>query len=323
MHHQPYDVVSGDTSPKSSGIASFMRLGTPDRGEIPDIGFLGVPWDAGSSVRPGSRFGPRALRDASVVIRRYHPILRMSPFEGTRVRDLGDCDINPYDLPLTLSQVEHEVRRHTANRTSLIVGGGDHLTTLPVLRGLKDNGPFAVVHLDAHSDTEDSFFGSRYNHGTPFRRAIEEGLIDPKLLFQIGIRGALYEPTEFDFALEHGVSIIGVDEAIDRGADDVAKSIYAKIPPGHPVYVSIDIDAIDPTFAPGTGSPEIAGLTPHFCLRLLRGLAGLSVVAGDLVEVSPSYDSGTQTALIGATLLFELMCLVRIGRDPQQWSRHA
>ncbi|KAF7962788.1 hypothetical protein AWV80_17460 [Cupriavidus sp. UYMU48A] len=172
-----------------------------------------------------------------------------------------------------------------------------------------------MVHLDAHSDTEDSFFGSRYNHGTTFRRALEEGLIDPKLLFQIGIRGALYEPTELDFALESGVKIIGVDEAMDRGPEELARSICSLLPQGYPTYLSIDIDAIDPTFAPGTGSPEVGGLLPHFCIRLLRSLSGLRVVAGDLVEVSPSYDVCGQTALIGATLLFELMCLLRIARD--------
>jgi len=307
--------TSGDVSPKYSGLPTFMRLPLANLANPPDVVLLGVPFDGGSSVRPGSRFAPRAIRDASTMLRPYNPAYEFSPFERLAIADAEDAPVNPLDLQASLAAIERTARVWHEARARVLAIGGDHLVTLPLLRGLHSAEPqhghaqLAVIHIDAHSDTEDEFFGSRYNHGTVFRRAVEEALIAPELVHQIGLRGSTYSAGELDFAQAAGFSLYTCEAADALGPELLASRIRSRI--GRtPAYLSFDIDGIDPVFAPGTGTPEIAGLDVKYCLRLLRSLRGLNIVGADLVEVSPPYDLGQQTANVAAHLLFEILCLM-------------
>ena len=242
------------------------------------------------------------------MLRPFHPGYEFSPFDRLRVADGQDVAVNPLDLEASLRATQDAVAGWHERGARVLALGGDHLVTLPILRGIHGDA-LALVHIDAHSDTEDEFFGSRYNHGTVFRRAIEEGLVAPGLAQQIGIRGPTYSADELDFAREAGVAIYTCEAAEAIGADALAARIRGRVG-RRPVYVSFDIDGIDPVFAPGTGTPEIAGLDVKFCLRLLRGLQGLDVVGADVVEVSPPYDLGQLTSTLAAHLVFELLCLM-------------
>ncbi|MCA1515622.1 agmatinase [Bradyrhizobium sp. NBAIM01] len=302
---------SGNVVPKYAGLPTFMKLEQASATAPPDVVIIGVPFDNGSTVRPGSRFGPRAIRDASTMLRPFHPAYGISPFSQILVADGGDVAVNPLDFTASMSAIENEVSRWRRRGSRVLAIGGDHLISLAVLRGKSDSVPYAVVHLDAHSDTEDEFFGSRYNHGTVFRRAIEERLVSPTAFFQIGLRGTTYGVQEYDFAREQGLTLFFSEEAEAIGAEAVARHIR-KVVGDLPVYVSFDIDGIDATYCPGTGTPEIGGLDVKFCLRLLRELRGLTIVGADVVEVSPPFDVGQQTSLVAAHLLFELLCLLTL-----------
>ncbi|GMB82464.1 agmatinase [Shinella zoogloeoides] len=303
-YFQPLD--SG-VVPRFAGPSTFMRLPTASPDQV-DIAVVGVPFDGGTTNRPGARHGPREVRNQSSLVRRVHHVTGKSPFDLARIADCGDVSVSPLDLSGALDAISAffaDIRRAGVRPLAI---GGDHLVTLPILRGLADK-PLGLIHFDAHSDTYDEFFGNRYNHGTPFRRAIEEGLLDPKRMIQIGIRGSISSADNYDFARAAGIRIVFIEEFMDRGVDSVmaeARSIVGD----SATYVSFDIDALDPSFAPGTGTPEIGGITTYQAQKIVRALAGLDIAGADLVEVSPPLDPSGMTALTGATLLFELLCVM-------------
>ncbi|MBI4561347.1 MAG: agmatinase [Candidatus Rokubacteria bacterium] len=279
-----------------------------------DVALVGIPFDGGTSYRPGARYGPRAIRDQSSLIRPWHPVLKVAPFAELRVADWGDVDVAPISIEVAMGAIEREIGAIIAQGTIPVVAGGDHSVTLPILRAMaRRYGPVGVVHFDAHPDTWDQYFGSRFFHGTPFRRAVEEQLIDPRRTLQIGIRGPLYSAGDFDFHAQHGLEVIRIEEVKERGIAWVASRVSRLA--GRPVYCSFDIDAVDPAYAPGTGTPEVGGLSSYEALALVRGLKGLELVGSDVVEVSPLYDGpGQITALLAANLLFEFVCLLAAQR---------
>jgi guanidinopropionase len=308
---KPVEPVSGIVLPRFAGIATFMRLPYAADPSAVDIGLIGVPWDGGTTNRAGARHGPRAIRDQSSLIRRIHPVTRTAPYHLARVADLGDVPVNPADIADTLGKIERYYARVRAAGVVPLSAGGDHLVTLPIFRGIVDRQrPVGMVHFDAHSDTWDSYFGDfKYTHGTPFRRAIEEGLLDPKRTVQIGIRGSLYAADDLDWALAQGIRVIGIEEYFRLGTEKVIAEARRVVGDG-PTYVSFDVDSLDPVYAPGTGTPEIGGFSTFEAQQMIRGLSGLDLVGGDVVEVSPPFDQGGTTALVGATMMFEILCVL-------------
>lgn len=291
------------------GIPTLLRAPVAESLDGLDVALAGVPFDAGATNRPGARHGPREIRNQSSLVRRVHHVTGVSPFDRLRVADCGDAPINPLDLMASLESIEAFYGEIHAAGARPLTAGGDHLTTLPVLRALAKQAPVGLVQFDAHSDTYDSFFGSRYNHGTPFRRAIEEGLVDARRMIQIGIRGAISDAANYDFARAAGVRIVFIEEFMARGVADVMAEARALIG-DQPAYLSFDIDALDPSFAPGTGTPEIGGLSTREAQAMIRLLAGANLIGADVVEVSPPLDPTGLTALTGATLMFELLCVM-------------
>ncbi len=301
-------------SPRFGQIATFMLLPAAESLEGLDVALVGIPYDGGVSYRPGARFGPRAVREQSSLIRPWHPVLKVHPFERLRVADCGDVDVSPGSIEATYAAIAKRIDAVTAAGAAPVCVGGDHSITLGILRSLaRRHGPLGIVHFDAHPDTWDEYFGSKYFHGTPFRRAVEEGLIDPRRMIQVGIRGPLYGPEDFAFHDQHGIEVVRIEAVKEQGTAWVAER-FARLR-GGPVYCSFDIDAVDPAFAPATGTPEVGGLTSYEALALVRALAGLDLVGADIVEISPPYDGpGQVTALLGANLLFELVSLLALAR---------
>ena len=299
-------------SPRFAGAATFMRLPLidPQSHEMADVqvGFIGVPWDGGTTNRPGARHGPRQLRDLSTMVRRVHPVTGFDPFAAFNCADLGDVPVNPADLNDTLKRITAFYDGIVARRILPITAGGDHLISLPVLRALGKARPLGMIHFDSHTDLLDTYFGGfKLTHGTPFRRAIEEGLLEPKRVVQIGIRGTMYDGEDIEFARSAGVRIVRIEELMEKGTAAVmaeARSIVGEAP----TYVSFDIDGIDPSQAPGTGTPEIGGFSTFQAQQMVRGLAGLDIAGVDLVEVSPPFDPSGGTAWVGASMMFELVC---------------
>jgi guanidinopropionase len=275
-----------------------------------DIGLIGVPWDAGTTNRPGARHGPRALRDATTMVRQLNQATGIKPFHLARCADLGDVQVNPASLDDTLVRIKSFYREVVARKITPMTIGGDHLTSLPVLRALAAEGPVGMIHFDSHTDFYDSYFGGfKYTHGTPFRRAVEEGLLDPKRVVQIGIRGSAYDGEDTEFARNAGVRIIFIEELMERGTKavmDEAKSILGS----GPTYLSFDIDGVDPAQAPGTGTPEIGGFSTFQAQQMLRQLGDVDLVGADFVELSPPFDVGGITAWAGASLVFEILCVL-------------
>ena len=304
MDTENFQPLDSGKVPRFAGLSTFMRLPVVRPDQV-DIALIGIPFDSGTTNRPGARHGPREIRNQSALVRRVHHVTGLSPFDLARVGDCGDVPLSPLDLNGALDTISTyfaNVRRAGAKPLAV---GGDHLVTLPILRGTVD-APVGLIHFDAHSDTYDEFFGNRYNHGTPFRRAVEEGLLDPKRMIQIGIRGSISDARNYDFARDAGIRIVFIEEFMARGAESImaeARSIVGEAP----TYISFDIDVIDPSFAPGTGTPEIGGITTREAQQMVRALHGLDIVGADLVEVSPPLDPSGLTALTGATLLFELL----------------
>lgn len=308
-----YAPLASDITPRYADIATFMRLpniSIDDANDI-DIGLIGIPWDSGTTNRPGARHGPRQVRDMSALMRRYHPVLDISPYELANCADLGDSPVNPVNITDALAAIESYYDTVIEKKIIPLSCGGDHLTTLPILRALaKSHGPLALIQFDAHTDTLDSYFGdNKFTHGTPFRRAIEEGIIDPKHYVQIGIRGGLYDKDDNSWQQDQGVTMFGIDDCFETGIDAVL-SQAKEIAGDKPTYVTFDIDCLDPVFAPGTGTPEIGGFSSHDAQRMIRLLRGVPIIGADMVEVSPPFDSSGTTALIGATVLFELLCII-------------
>jgi agmatinase len=299
-------------SPRFGQIATFMLLPSAASAKGLDVSLLGIPYDGGTSYRTGARFGPRAVREQSSLIRPWNPVLKVHPFEKLRIADCGDVDTVPISIERTLAAIDARVSEVIAEGAMPVCVGGDHSVTLGILRALaRRHGRLGLVHFDAHPDTWDEYFGSKYFHGTPFRRAVEEGLIDPRRMIQVGIRGPLYGSEDFEFHDQHGIEVARIETVKEQGTAWVAER-FARLR-GAPVYCSFDIDAVDPAFAPGTGTPEVGGLTSYEALVLVRALAGQALVGADVVEVSPPYDGpGQITALLAANLLFELVSVLAL-----------
>jgi len=287
-----------------------MRLPHTEDPTDVDIGLIGVPWDGGTTNRAGARHGPREIRNQSSFMRSVHNETLRSPYDACNVADLGDTSVNPIDLDDTLKRVEEFFQDVHAAGTVPLTAGGDHLVTLPIMRGIVKNGPVGMVHFDAHTDTNDRYFGENlYTHGTPFRRAIEEGLLDPKRTVQIGIRGSLYTKTDYDYGKSVGIRTITIEEYFEMGVDAVIEEARRVVGDGE-TYISFDVDGLDPVYAPGTGTPEIGGYSTFEAQKMLRGLSGLNLIGGDVVEVAPPFDPSGNTALVGATMMFEILCLL-------------
>ena len=304
--------VSGFDLPRFAGVPTFMRLphvalDAPKIKDV-DIGIIGVPWDSGTTNRPGPRHGPRQLRDASTMIRAQHPVSGIRPYEKLNCADLGDVSINPADIEDSMDRITSFYRKLIEIGIKPLTAGGDHLTSLPVLRALAEKAPLGMIHFDSHTDLFHSYFdGTMFTHGTPFRRAVEENLLDPKRVIQIGIRGTQYDSEDLDYAKSVGIRVIKIDEFFDRGIQDVmaeAREIVGE----NETYVSYDIDFIDPAFAPGTGTPEVGGPNSYEALKVVRELAGVKIVGADMVEVSPPFDPSSNTAYLGVSVMFELLC---------------
>ena len=311
MEFRPLDAF---TSPRFSQVPTFMRLPHHREARDLDVALVGIPYDGGTSYRSGARFGPREIRVQSAMIRPWHPVLRVAPFERLRVADYGDIDISPVSIERTYDIIEKGIAEILAAGAVPVAVGGDHSIALPILRAVAGrHGPVGLIHFDSHPDTWDEYFGSKYFHGTMFRRAVEERLIDPARTIQLGIRGPLYSATDFDFQAANRMEVIRVEAIKERGVSWVVERFQRLV--GGKVYCSFDIDAVDPAYAPGTGTPEVGGLTSYEALTLVRGLRGLDLVGFDLVEVAPQYDSpGQITALLAANLLFEFVCLLALAR---------
>lgn len=301
--------LGGNEMPRFGGIATMMRLPHAASAAGLDVGFVGVPFDIGTSNRGGSRFGPRQIRAESCLIRPYNMATRAAPFDSLQVADIGDVAINTFNLQKSVAIIEaayDEILGHDCKPLTL---GGDHTISLPILRALhKKHGPLGIVHVDAHADINDHMFGERVAHGTPFRRAIEEGLIEPIRMVQIGLRASGYEAEDFDWPREQGVRVVQAEECWYRSLAPLMAEVREQLGAG-PVYLTFDIDGLDPAYAPGTGTPEIGGLTVHQGLEIVRGCRGLDLVGGDLVEVAPAYDISGNTSLVAANLLFEMLCV--------------
>ncbi|MEZ5773978.1 MAG: agmatinase [Hyphomicrobiaceae bacterium] len=305
--------------PRFAHIATFMRLPyvaleDPRAGDV-EIGIVGVPFDLGVTNRAGPRHGPRQVRDQSSIIRRFHRVHGFSPFELANCADMGDTPVNPADLVDALARIEGHLGEMVGRGIVPFSIGGDHLISLPALRALKPREPLGMIHFDSHTDLYDEYFGGfKLTHGTPFRRAIEEGLIDPKRTIQIGIRGSMYSAEDHDWGLSQGIRTIFIEDYFEMGPEKVAAEAR-RVVGEKPTYLTFDIDGIDPTYAPGTGTPEIGGYTPGEAQRMLRLLKGVDLVGADLVEVSPPFDHTGGTALVAANIAFEILCLLaaRVG----------
>jgi agmatinase len=286
-----------------------MRLPHITKPEELDVAIVGIPFDGGTTYRPGPRFGPRHVRQQSAIIRPWNPVLKVDPFAKHRIADFGDFTVNPLSIEDTFERVEKQMNAVLDAGARCASVGGDHSLSLPILRAVaKKHGPVAVIQFDAHNDLWDSYFGSRYSHGTPFRRAIEEGLIREGHFLQVGLRGQVYDQHDFDFAREHKVRMITAEEFHERGMALFRRQLRAFR--NRPVYITLDIDCVDPAYAPGTGTPQVGGFTSIQILNLVRALKGLNIVGCDLVEVSPAYDTGEITSLLAANLLYELLCVL-------------
>ncbi|MEP0944384.1 MAG: agmatinase [Rhizobiaceae bacterium] len=321
MSNNAFQPVSGFDLPRFAGVPTFMRLPhlQPDDALYKDveIGLVGVPWDGGTTNRPGARHGPRQLRDLSTMIRAVHPVSLTKPFELCNCADLGDVSPNPADLMASLNRVTEFYSQLKQDNIMPLTAGGDHLISLPILRGLAQDGPVGMIHFDAHTDLFNEYFGgTKYTHGTPFRRAIEEGLLDPKRVIQIGIRGTMYDGEDIEFGRANGVTILMIEDLMERGVDDVMGQAR-EVVGDQPTYCSFDIDFIDPAFAPGTGTPEIGGPNTYMAQQVVRQLHGLNLIGADLVEVSPPFDPSGGTAWVGVSIMFELLCMLAEAKAQQ------
>ena len=295
--------------PRFAGPSTFARLPRLDEVARADVGVLGIPFDSGVTYRPGARFGPNAVRNASRLLRAYHPALDVAPFAAQQVVDAGDVACNPFSIEEAIERIERERGQLGDVVDRVVTVGGDHTIALPLLRDARRrHGPVALVHFDAHLDTWDTYFGASYTHGTPFRRAWEEGLLLEERSVHVGIRGPLFSPSDLVDDAKFGFAILSALDVLDRGIGGCLETILARVGEA-PVYVSIDIDALDPAFAPGTGTPEPGGLTSREMLGILRGFRGLDLVGADVVEVSPPYDHAEITATAAAHVVYELISL--------------
>ena len=302
--------LGGNEMPRSGGIATMMRLPHAPSAAGLDACFVGIPFDLGTSNRTGARFGPRHVRAESVLLRPYNMATRAAPFDSLQVADIGDVAINSYNLHDSIRRIEEAYDEILSHGCTPIALGGDHTVTLPILRAIaKKHGPVALVHVDAHADVNDTMFGEKIAHGTPFRRAVEEGLLQCEYVTQIGLRGTGYEAEDFDWCRRQGFRVVQVEECWNKSLTPLIEDIARRIG-DRPVYLSFDVDGIDPAFAPGTGTPEVGGLTVAQGLEIIRGMRGLNIVGADVVEVAPAYDNAGLTSLLAANLAFEALCVL-------------
>jgi guanidinobutyrase len=302
--------LGGNEMPRFGGPSTMMRLPSQEGAEGLDVCFVGVPFDIGVSNRSGTRFGPRQIRAESCMVRPYNMATRAAPFDSLQVADIGDVAINTFNIFDSIRIIEEAYDRILATGCKPLTLGGDHTIPLPILRAMKNHGgPMGLIHVDAHADVNEHMFGEQIAHGTPFRRAIEEGLVDPARMVQIGLRGSGYTAEDFDWAAGIGVRVVPAEDCWHKSLAPLMAEVRQLMGDG-PVYLTFDIDALDPGFAPGTGTPEIGGLSTIQALEIIRGCRGLNLVGGDLVEVSPPYDTSGNTAITAAYLLFEMLCVM-------------
>lgn len=306
--------VDNTQVPRFAGPPTFAQLPRIDEVETADLAVVGVPFDAGVSYRPGARFGPAHIRASSRLLRPFNPATGVSPFAAQQVVDAGDIAANPFSLKEAMTQVERSARALLEHAPRLLVLGGDHSIALPMLRAVTSEVPVALVHFDAHLDTWDTYFGAPYTHGTPFRRACEEGLLDTSACVHVGTRGPLYGARDLVDDRDLGFAMVPATEIDALGAGGVAERIRARVGE-RPVYLSIDIDVLDPAFAPGTGTPEAGGMTSRELLAILRDLAGLDIVGADIVEVAPAYDHAEITGIAASHVAYELLSAMAPGRE--------
>ena len=309
MSHDYNQPLGGNEMPRFAGPATMFRLPVQATAEDLDVAILGVPLDIGTSNRTGSRYGPRQIRAESVLVRPYGMATRAAPFDSFQVADVGDVALNIFSLEKSITIIEQHFDAVLASGAKTVSLGGDHTITLPILRAQhKVHGPVALVHVAAHADVNDEMFGEKVTHGTIFRRAIEEGLVIPEKMVQIGLRATGYAADDFDWARQQGVQVVPAEDCWYQSLQPLMQEVRERIGPDTPVYLSFDIDGLDPSVAPGTGTPEPAGLTTSQGLEIIRGVWGLNVIGCDLVEVSPPYDTTGNTALLAANLVFEMLC---------------
>lgn len=303
----PRGPVDASVVPRFAGIATFARLPRLDEVERAEVAVAGIPFDSGVSYRPGARFGPAHVREASRLLRPYNPAQDVSPFAAQQVADAGDIVANPFDISAAVAEIEAGARALRAKSDRLVIIGGDHTIALPLLREVASvHGPVAVLHFDAHLDTWDTYFGAPTTHGTPFRRASEEGLIDMTASMHVGIRGPLYDKSDLEDDERLGFAVITSEYLETHGVASAIERMHARIG-DKPLYISIDIDVLDPAHAPGTGTPEAGGMTSRELLRMLRALAGFRIVGADVVEVAPAYDHAQLTAVAASHVVYELL----------------
>jgi guanidinobutyrase len=302
--------LGGNKMPRFGGPATMMRLPSQPSAAGLDACFVGVPFDIGTSNRSGARFGPRQIRTESCLLRPYNMATRAAPFDSLQVADIGDVAINTFNLLKSIDLIEAAYDEIAGHNCIPLTMGGDHTIVLPILRALaRKHGPVGLVHVDAHADINDTMFGEKIAHGTPFRRAVEEGLLDGKRVVQIGLRGTGYEAEDFDWPKAQGFRVVQAEECWHKSLAPLMAEVRQQLGKG-PVYISFDIDGLDPSSAPGTGTPEPGGLTTIQGLEVIRGCRGLDIIGGDLVEVAPPYDPQGNTALLGANLLYEMLCVL-------------
>jgi guanidinobutyrase len=303
--------LGGNDMPRAGGPGTMMRLPAQATAKGLNAAFIGIPMDHGTSFRPGTRLGPRQIRQESAMLRPFNMATGAAPFDHLQVADIGDVPINTFDLKKTVDIITTYYDEVLSHGTIPLTLGGDHTLTWPILRAMKKrHGPVALIHIDAHADINDTMFGETVAHGCPFRRAWEDGCLQNDKVFQIGLRGTGYSPDDFNWGRDRGWTVIQAEDCWHKSLKPLIADIRAKIGPDTPTYLSYDIDSLDPAFAPGTGTLEVGGLTVWQGLELIRGCAGLNLVGCDLVEVSPPYDPQGATALVGANFLYEMLCVL-------------
>jgi agmatinase len=308
----PVGPVDSTRVPRFAGLGTFARLPRLDEVPAADVAVVGVPFDAGVSFRPGARFGPAAVREISRLLRPYNPGLDVAPFDAAQVVDAGDIACNPFNIDEAIATVEEHAGDLMDTGARLVTVGGDHTIALPLLRAVAArHGPVALLHFDAHLDTWDTYFGAAYTHGTPFRRAFEEGLLDTEAVSHVGTRGPLYGAGDLTDDARMGFGIVTSADVMRRGVDEVVAALRERVG-DRPLYVSIDIDVLDPAHAPGTGTPEAGGMTSRELLEVLRGLAGARLVGADVVEVAPPYDHAEMTAVAASHVCYDLVSLLAL-----------
>jgi len=308
--HRYNQPLGGNDMPRFGGPGTMMRLPTQPTAEGLDACFVGIPMDIGASNRSGTRHGPRQIRAESVMLRPYNMATGAAPFESMQVADIGDVPINTFDLKKSVDIITAQYDQILGHGCIPLTLGGDHTLTWPILRAMaKRHGPVALVHVDAHADINDTMFGEKIAHGTPFRRAVEDGLLQGDRVFQIGLRGTGYAPEDFQWSRDQGFTVVQAEACWHKSLTPLMEQVRATIGDA-PCYLSYDIDSLDPAFAPGTGTQEIGGLTIWQGIEIIRGCAGLNLIGCDLVEVSPPYDPAGTTALVAANLLYEMLCVL-------------